>query len=194
MLYQKKEMNNDSLLKKLFDQPYCKKEIKISFADQFKRLEFQRGQTIINPNVFNQSLYFVEDGILRCYLMNAGKTTTRQLYIQGDFITQNGMYLKKPSFEYVECLTHCKLLNINYNQIERFVRKHPDSIKLLLSIIEVQKLKEIEVNDLLHIELSLDRYQHAREILGKNIYELPKEVLASYLRISRKQLGRLLIN
>lgn len=187
-----KKMNSNRLIDKLFNYPYCKKELKIEFAREFKLLEFYKGQTIISPNVINQSLYFVDEGILRSYIIQFSKTKTRRIFINSDFITQDGVYIKKQALEYVECLTNTTLFNINYKQLERFIRINPEAIKLLLSILEEQKLKEIENSALLHVEPSLDRYRFASEILGKTIHELPKQVLASYLRISRKQLGRLL--
>lgn len=173
--------------------PHCKKEIKVLFAEQFYAVNFQKGQTIISPNLLNQCLYYVTEGLLRRYPFQLSSARTSQLYINGDFISQNGVYLKVPNLEYIECLSDVQLMNINYKQLERFFRKQPEAIKLLLSIMEAQKLKEIEIIEMLHIEPALDRYLFASRLIGKNIHNLPKEVLASYLRISSKQLGRLLI-
>lgn len=173
--------------------PHCKKEMKILFAEQFHPLSFQKGQTIISPNLFNQCLYFVTDGMLRRYPLQLGLARTSQLYVSGSFISQSGVFLKAPRLEYIDCLSDVQLMNVNYKQLERFFRKYPDAVKLLICIMEQQKLKEIENCEMLHIENALDRYRFASTIIGKHIYELPKQVLASYLRISTKQLSRLLI-
>jgi CRP-like cAMP-binding protein len=190
---QLKKMKSQSLLDKLLNMPHCKKEVKILFAEQFLPVGFQKGQTIITPNVFNQSLYYVISGLLRRYPLQLGIPKTSQLYVNGDFISQNGIFLKVPRLEYIECLSDVQLMSINYKQLERFFRKHPEAVKLLICIMEEQKLKEIENCEMLHIENALDRYRFASTIIGKHIYELSKQLLASYLRISTKQLSRLLI-
>lgn len=185
-------MKNQKLIDKLFELPHCKKEVKLLFSEQFLSVEYLKGQTIISPNLFNNSLYFVNNGLLRRYPLRLGLAGTSQLFVMGDFITQNGIYLKSPSLEYVECLSQVELLSINYKQLECFFRQQPEAVKLLLSILEVQKLKEIENTELMRMEPAIERYRIASAILGKSIHDLPKRILSSYLRISEKQLGRLL--
>ena len=185
-------MKNQKLVDKLHELPHCKKEVKLLFSEQFIPVEYLKGQTIIGPNLFNNSLYFVNNGLLRRYPLRLGLAGTSQLFIIGDFITQNGIYLKSPSLEYVECLNQVELLSINHKQLERFFRQQPEAVKLLLSILEVQKLKEIENAEMMRVEPAIERYRYASEILGKSIHDLPKRILSSYLRISEKQLGRLL--
>lgn len=185
-------MKKQKLIDKLYELPHCKKEVKLLFSEQFLSVEYLKGQTIIGPNLFNNSLYFVNNGLLRRYPLKLGLAGTSQLFIIGDFITQNGIYLKSPSLEYVECLSQVELLSINYKQLERFFRQQPEAVKLLLSIFEVQKLKEIENAEMIRLEPAIERYRFASAILGKSIHDLPKRILSSYLRISEKQLGRLL--
>ncbi len=187
-------MKNQPLIDRLFDMPYCKRELKVLFAQQFLPLSFEKGQTFIGPNLLNQCLYYVTDGLLRRYPLQLGLPKTVQLYISGDFMAQNGAYTKRPNMEYVECLSHVQLMSVSYKQLERFFRQYPEAIKLLLCIMEDQMLKEIETCKLLHLEGAINRYHFASLLLGKYIHELPKPVLASYLRIGTKQLSRLLIN
>lgn len=186
-------MKNQGLLDKILNLPHCKKEIKVLFAAQFLLVEFLKGQTIIGPNLINNSFYFVNKGLLRRYPLKLGLAGTSQLYINGDFISQNGIYLKRPSLEYIECLGPVELLSINYKQLERFCRQQPEAVKLLLCILEEQKLKEIENAEMMRLEPAIERYRFASRLLGKFIHDLPKRTLSSYLRIGEKQLSRLLI-
>ena len=186
-------MKSQNLIDKLHEIPHCKKDIKVLFSEQFLSVDYLKGQTIIGPNLFNNSLYFVNYGLLRRYPLKLGLTGTSQLFIKGDFISQNGIYLKRPSLEYVECLSQVELLSINYKQLERFFRQQPEAIKLLLCILEEQKLKEIENAEMMRLEPAIERYRFALVLLGKFIHDLPKRILSSYLRISEKQLSRLLI-
>ncbi|SFH05207.1 Crp/Fnr family transcriptional regulator [Pedobacter insulae] len=186
-------MKYEKLIAKLHEIPHCKKDIKDLFSEQFLCVDYLKGQTIIGPNLFNNSLYFVNNGLLRRYPLKLGLAGTSQLFIVGDFISQNGIYLKRPSLEYVECLSQVELLSINYKQLERFFRQQPEAIKILLCILEEQKLKEIENAEMMRLEPAIERYRFASALLGKFIHDLPKRILSSYLRISEKQLSRLLI-
>ncbi|RZJ23717.1 MAG: Crp/Fnr family transcriptional regulator [Acinetobacter sp.] len=181
---------DQNLLERLSHMPNCRKEIKMLFSDQFQPLVFKKGQIIISPYILNQSLYYVVNGLLRRYPFQMGVLKTNQLYINGDFISQSGLHLKTPNLEYIDCITDVQLVSINYKQLERFFRKYPEAIKLLICIMEIQKLKEIKNCEMLHIEAALERYEFASTIIGKHIHELPRQLLASYLRISGKQLGR----
>lgn len=185
-------MKTQTLTEKILEFPHCRKEIKLLFAEQFIPVEYLKGQVIISPNFTNPSLYFVVKGILRRYPMKIGKAKTSQLFFNGNFIVQNGQYLKKINAEYLDCLTPVTLLSISPKQIERFFRKEPEAVKLLLCILEEQKLKEIECADMTRIDPAMERYQFASAILGKIIHELPNSILSSYLRISEKQLSRIL--
>lgn len=187
-------MKSQNLIDKLHEIPHCKKEIKILFAAQFLPIDFFKGQTIIIPNLINSSLYFVNNGLLRRYPLKLGQVGTSQMFIKGDFFSQNGIYLKRPSLEYIECLNQVELLSINYKQLERFFRQQPEAIKLLLCILEEQKLKEIENTEMMRVDPAIERYRFASRLLGKFIHDLPKHILSSYLRISEKQLTRLLID
>jgi len=186
-------MKSQNLIDKLYEIPHCKKDVKVLFAAQFLPIEFLKGQTIIGPNLINNSFYFVNNGLLRRYPMKLGQAGTSQLFIKGDFLSQNGIYLKRPSLEYVECLSPVELLSINYKQLEHFFRQQPEAVKLLLSILEGQKLKEIENAEMMRLEPAIERYRFASILLGKYIHDLPKRILSSFLRISEKQLSRLLI-
>jgi len=186
-------MKNQKLIDRLHEMPHCKKEVKVLFSEQFLSIDYLKGQTIIGPNLFNNSIYFVNNGLLRRYPLRLGSPGTSQLFIIGDFITQNGIYLKRPSLEYVECLSQVELLSINYKQLERFFRQQPEAVKLLLCILEAQKLKEIENAEMMRLEPAIERYRFASSLMGKFIHDLPKRVLSSYLRISEKQLSRLLV-
>lgn len=186
-------MKSQNFIDIIYEIPHCKKEIKLLFSKQFLPLEFLKGQTIISPNLTSTSIYFVNSGLLRRYPLKVGIAGTSQLFIKGDFISQNGIYLKRASLEYIECLTSVELLATNYKQLERFFRQEPEAVKLLLCILEEQKLKEIENAEMMRLEPAIERYRFASLILGKFVYDLPKRILSSYLRISEKQLSRLLV-
>lgn len=176
----------------LFLLPHCDNEVKSLFAEQFEMLEFEKGQVIINPHVADQGLYFVKDGLLQSYAKQLGLLCTRQLYLRGDFIVQSGQFIEQPVEEYISCLSKVQLMYIQYRQLELFFIEHPQAIKLLLGIMQLRYLKEFRHSQLLYLGLATDRFQMAAQLFEEHFHHIPRQVLASYLGISRKHFSRLL--
>ena len=83
----------------------------------------------------------------------------------------------------------------NFNKLDLkdrvdYHQNHPD---VSFSGYKKQKLKEIENAEMMRLEPAIERYRFASSLMGKFIHDLPKRVLSSYLRISEKQLSRLLV-
>lgn len=184
-------MENDLLFQHLLHLPHCKRETKLLLVAEFQSIHFDKGQIIFKPYLHDQDFYFVNSGLLRSYVKQNTCIQTRQLYIPGDFIVQNGLYIAQPTEEFIDCLSDVQLMHINYRQLELFLRKNPEAIKLLLAILQLRYLKELRNNQLLHIGLAIERYRFATILFGKFIHNIPKQVLASYLGLSRKHLSRL---
>ncbi|MCY1515490.1 hypothetical protein D9M68_500780 [compost metagenome] len=146
---------------------------------------------MISPHVADQGLYFVNDGLLQRYTKQLGSPCTRQLYQPGDFIIQSGLFIDQPVDEYISCITDVQLLHIHYRQLELFFMEFPEAVKLLLGIMQLLYLKEFRHSQLLYLELAIDRFRLATKMYGAYFYHVPRPVLASYLGISKKHLGRL---
>lgn len=172
--------------------PHCTRDTKQNFIDQFLPLELQRGQLLICPNRLDESLYHLQDGLLRTYSKLVGITaTTHAIFVPGTYLAQNGMYLHRPAGEYTEAVDDSVLMQVSHRQLEAFLNKEPQAIKLLLCILEQRILQETATSTMLHLPNALERYHFAQALLGKYIHQVPRQILASYLSLSRKHLGRL---
>lgn len=184
-------MEKHLLTEALLLLPHCTSEVKLLFAAQFELLEFEKGQVVINPHVADQGLYFVNEGLLQRYAKQLGSPCTRQLYQPGDFIIQSGLFIDQPVDEYIACITDVQLLHIHYRQLELFSMEFPQAVKLLLGITQLLYLKEFRHSQLLYSELAIDRFRLTAKMYRAYFYHIPRPVLASYLGISKKHLGRL---
>lgn len=185
-------MEHHLLTEALLLLPHCDKDLKLLFANQFELLEFEKGQIIISPHVADQGLYFVNNGLLQSYAKQAGFLCTRQLYLRGDFIVQSGLFIEQPVDEYIGCLSAVQLMHIHYRQLELFFMEYPEAIKLLLGIMQLRYLKEFRHSQLLNLGLATDRFRLAVQLFEEHFHHIPRQVLASYLGISRKHFSRLL--
>lgn len=184
-------MEPKSLRQNILELPYCTKEIKILLAQQFYQLTLQKGQIPIGPNIIDRTLYFVEQGLLRSYSKAGTTPVTHMIHLPGDYLIQEGTYLQEPTKTYVECLTDTSLANISFQQLEKFIQQYPEGIKILLSILDIRNSRNLQHHLLLRTQPADERYLQASLLLGSHIQNIPKEVLASYLNLSRKHLSRL---
>ncbi|RYZ48139.1 MAG: Crp/Fnr family transcriptional regulator, partial [Sphingobacteriales bacterium] len=179
-----------NLTEHLLSLPHCTRQIKLELAELFQQVNISKGQLLISPVKYHRSVYFIEQGLFRTYSHQAIPSTTLQLHRPGDYLLQEGMYLSRPASHFTEALSDATIQRIDYPQLERFLNKQPQAVKLLLAILEKRHLALSEENAILHLSSATDRYQMAIDYLGKDFFNVPKHVLASYLAISLKHLRR----
>ncbi|RZM12873.1 MAG: Crp/Fnr family transcriptional regulator, partial [Pedobacter sp.] len=179
-----------NLTEHLLSLPNCTRQLKLELAELFQQVNISKGQVLISPVKYHRSVYFIEQGLFRTYSNRTIPYTTLQLHCPGDYLLQDGMYLNQPSSHFTEALSDAIIQKVDYPQLERFLNIHPQAIKLLLALLEKRHLALSEENAILHLSSATDRYQMAIDYLGKDFFNVPKHVLASYLAISLKHLRR----
>lgn len=184
-------MKSQSLLQSILSMPHCTQETKVLFSQQFMPLELRKGQLLILPTRLDESLYHVESGLLRSYTGPLRGSHTMQIHVSGSFLSQPGCYLRQPVNLYTESMGDAVVMMAAQGTLETFFQREPAALKLLLCILERIQLMELATGTMLRSSPALERYRHAEALLGRDIYQVPREILASYLDLSRKHLGRI---
>ncbi|RZK43372.1 MAG: Crp/Fnr family transcriptional regulator [Pedobacter sp.] len=171
--------------------PHCTKETKQQFADLFAPMEIEKGQLLISPNQLNTTVYLLASGMLHQYKKIEGNLQTIRFYLPSHFLGQSGAYHSKLIADYVSAITPCTLYATSHRKILQLCERNPQAMRIIV-LLQEQLLKEsTELISCLHLQPALKRYQAIQQILGKEIYQIPQQYLASYLAMSRKHLGRL---
>ena len=171
--------------------PHCTRETKEQFAQLFSPLEVEKGQLLISPNQLNTTVYLLSSGMLHQYKKVEGNLQTIRFYVPNNFLGQTGAYYNQLIADYVSAITPCTLYASSHRQILQLCERNPQAIRIIV-LLQEQLIKEsTELISCLHLQPAIKRYQAIQQILGKNIYQIPQQYLASYLAMSRKHLGRL---
>lgn len=171
--------------------PHCTKETRQQFAELFAPLEIEKGQLLISPNQLNTTVYLLSSGMLHQYKKVESTIQTIRFYVPGNFLGQTGAYTSELIADYVSPITPCSLYATSHRKILQLCHTNPQAIRIIV-LLQEQLIKEsTELISCLHLQPAIKRYQAIQQILGKHIYQIPQQNLASYLAMSRKHLGRL---
>ncbi|MGY6649629.1 Crp/Fnr family transcriptional regulator [Wenyingzhuangia sp. IMCC45574] len=159
----------------------------------FKEENLTKGSLLIQEGKTSKKSYFIESGIIRCYIidLNGDEVTTR-FYSAPDFLNDYLSFFDQiPSKENYELLTDCKLYSINFENVQYCFHNIPEfrewgRMLLTLNYVHINQ-KMIS----LHKETALERYVNLKEKYPEIIQQVPLNIIASYLGITKYSLSRI---
>lgn len=159
----------------------------------YKPFPTKHNQVLLRKGETANYLYFVEKGYLRVFVTDAsGNQFTRFLIEEGtegtafpSFITQ------KPSSASVQCVGRVEVLRISYQELQQLYRAVPEFERLYRKIIELAYVASIQRIESLISMRARERYLQLLKEKPKWIRQLPANVIAEYLGISKETLSRL---
>ncbi|UOY08268.1 Crp/Fnr family transcriptional regulator [Muricauda sp. SCSIO 64092] len=88
------------------------------FAGNLVEHHFRKHHVLTRPGVRDNSVYFIEKGIARSYLLIKGKEITNWFTKEGDVVfSSNALYYGSPGFEYIEILEHSHIYSISIDKM-----------------------------------------------------------------------------
>lgn len=184
-------MNN---LKKILDK-FCviSEESQNLIFSLAKNIELRKGDSISKAGEISKSIYILEEGIARSfYVDEKGKEYIRNLFVPVRAIGPLGALIlrKKSKFSY-DCLSHCKLQVINYDDFIELTKQNLEIGKLYSKILEKVFLElEAKVYDLSVLNAT-ERYLKVKAQIPNIENLIPQYHIASYLNITPVQLSRI---
>ncbi|MDD2483019.1 MAG: Crp/Fnr family transcriptional regulator [Candidatus Shapirobacteria bacterium] len=99
-----------------------KKQFELFFS-KFETIKYKKGQILFRPGENLNTAYIEKSGLLRAYIVNAGKETSlpnlRPLFFCAGM---NGLY-KKPNRYFVEAITTVELWAVPMDEFVKFIEK-----------------------------------------------------------------------
>ena len=91
------------------------------------REELPVKQQLLRPGQVAQRLYFVEQGLVRGYILGAGQEFTSWFMHEGDFVISIvSFFTQQPSTEYIELLEPSVLSSISHKQLTELYATFPE--------------------------------------------------------------------
>ncbi len=157
-----------------------------------KKISLQKGEIIINIDERCEQLFFVEKGLLRGYYFDEDKEITNWFSQEEEFATCFYSFIaNKPSFEIIQALEDCELIQLNYTSLQDLYNKFPETERIGRMITESYyiKLEERILN--LQFKTAKERYQKLSSTKPSLLQRASLGQIASYLGITQETLSRI---
>ncbi|UFH56873.1 Crp/Fnr family transcriptional regulator [Spirosoma sp. KNUC1025] len=163
-----------------------------ALAEAVKRLEFDKGHVLVQPNTVCQWVYFIESGLTRTYYYKDGKDVTDWLSAEGQFAVSISSFItQQPDRRIVELLEPSVLWAISHTALEKLYQQHHDIERLGRLLASHGLLLVQQRFDELHFATALERYRTLMTINPTIVQRVPLGMVASYLGMSAETLSRM---
>lgn len=147
---------------------------------------------LAKPNVRDNSVYFIEKGCARSYLLVGGKEITNWFTQEGDVVfSSNALYYGSPGFEYVQLLEDAQVYTISINILNTLYKTNIEIANWSRCLHQEVLLKM----QALHIDRftlsALERYEKLLKESPSLINRVKLGYIASYLGMTQQHLSTL---
>lgn len=161
----------------------------------FKKLKnehFEKKSVIVQPEMTNRKIYFIEKGILRAYFIENGKEHTTWFFKEADIIISViSFFLQQPSNEYIEALEDCAMWSLSYTDLQFLYENFSDFNYIGRVLTEKYYcLSEIR-NYTIRMKSVNERYLFLQQQIPDILQRVPLKYIASHLEIEPETLSRL---
>jgi len=157
-----------------------------------KRLEVPKKHFILTEGHICRNIYFVEEGLVRCYYEKNGKEISSWFMQEKDVIVSVVSFFNQiPSAENIQTLEDCVLYYIDYHELQ-FLYNNFTEFNFVGRILTERyyQLSEQRLYSM-RMQRAHERYRLLLEQFPQFILRVPSKYLASYLGITEETLSRI---
>lgn len=168
------------------------KELEEELLRSTSKIEVEKNSHLVSINERSDSLFFIEKGLVRGYYFDNGKEITNWFAQEQEFATCFYAFVaNKPSFESLQAIEDCTLIQIPQKTLQTLYSKFPETERIGRIITENYyiKLEERVLN--LQFKTAKERYQKLMDKKPSLLQRAPLGQIASYLGITQETLSRI---
>lgn len=157
-----------------------------------KEMEVPKKKFILRKGRVCTNIYFVKEGLLRCFYVKNEKEINSWFMEESDvIISVESFFNQTRSYENIQALEDCLLYYINYNQLQYLYNNFPEFNFVGRVLIEkYYKLSEQRLYSL-RMQRAAEKYSFIMNHSPRIIQRVPSKYIASYLGITEETLSRI---
>jgi len=162
-------------------------------------MEVRPKKLLLKPGEVCKYLYFVHEGLLRCFYVRNNNKTGEDQEVCTQFMRENdtcvsvrSYYTQTPGKEFIQALEPCKLSYILFEDLEKVYRKYMDfnfNGRVLTAKYLLEWADQLEN---IHMLKGPERFAQLLERDPELLARVPQKYLASYLGVTPTSLSRML--
>ncbi len=183
-------------MKQLFDQLNViypmSQNLQEYLLNQLKYFSVRKRDFLLQEGEICKSICFIEKGLVRCFYNREEKEVSSWFMTEGHFIISVESFFKqKPGYENIQTMENCKLLSINYNELQYIYKNYLEFNFIARVLTEnYYALSEQRLYSL-RMQRATDRYKFLLVNHPEFIQRVPSKFLSSYLSITEETLSRI---
>ncbi|MEM1337157.1 MAG: Crp/Fnr family transcriptional regulator [Bacteroidota bacterium] len=162
-------------------------------ASYFEEAVIPKGHLLIREGSISKKSYFLEQGIVRCYLYNQeGEEITTRFYSAPDFLNDfHSFFKQQPSEENFEALTDSRVWTIDLKNVQYCFHNIPEFREWGRMMLTMNYVKMHQQMISFHKYDAKQRYLRLLQQRPKVLQHVPLKYIASYLGITKHSLSRI---
>lgn len=158
----------------------------------FEYREVRKGDTLLNEGEICRYLYFIDEGLVRCYYYKDHKEICAWFQTEGNaIISFDSFYGQVPSTEYIEALEDCKLYRVSHADLHYMYNTYLESNihRAVLTENYYRILWKCFYN--VRLTSASERYRFFIENFPQWVNRVPRKDIAAFLGITPGHLSRI---
>lgn len=167
-------------------------DLEVELLRSTTKIKVQKNNHIVSIGERCDSLYFIESGLIRGYYFDNGKELTNWFAQEQEFATCFYSFIaNKPSFESIQAIEDCSLLQIPQKTLEKLYLQFPETERIGRIITENYYIKLEERVLSIRFKTAKERYQNLVDKKPALLQRASLGQIASYLGITQETLSRI---
>lgn len=139
-----------------------------------------------------RNIYFIDQGLLRCFYMQNGQEVCSWFMKEGDvIISVESFFDQRESYESIQALEDTALRYISFTELQHVYRNFPEFNYIGRELVQrYYKLSEQRLHSLRMLRAA-ERYEILRNFHPELVLRVEQKYLASYLGITEQYLSML---
>lgn len=167
-------------------------EIERFLLEECSRKTYSKGELLSRQDQFNNTVFFVEKGLLRTFYYENGKDITTNFYSEGKIAANiNALFKNQPPLYNIEAIETSEVVKCDYKKLEKLCSISLTAAnfgRYILGNLMVEMSKRIAS---LQYMTAKEKYAQLLEENPNIILRAPLGMIASYLGISQETLSRI---
>jgi CRP/FNR family transcriptional regulator, anaerobic regulatory protein len=160
--------------------------------DFFKKREYGKNETILEPGEVCRYFYFLESGLIRFYGLVDGNDLTKTFTIAPYCFTSKISFRKQSeSTEGIQALEKSIVWQISYGQFKKLEELHSWNVFIRKLLNEIQEFSESFYMDIRTMTAEERYINILKDYPGELIQKIPLKHLASFLGVAPQSLSRI---
>lgn len=155
-------------------------------------IELAESETILAPGQFQEHLYFIKKGVVRCYYRSLEMEWTNWFASEGNFIFSTESFLYgKPSPEYIQTCSPVALYQISRQDYQQLLDEFPELYERAFGILQNRLCISEKRMQGYYMQTAYERYEDFIKTHKNLSNRVKMQHIASYLGVTPTHLSRI---